>query len=324
MSAVREVLPGVTIAPQVIETAVGLVEVDLTAGEGPVVLASHAGLGGVDQARVLLSWLDPAQYRLLSVSRPGYLGTPLASGRSSEEQADLFAALLDALGFERAAIVTLSAGGPPGYLFAMRHPDRVWALVAIDSVSGHHDMPETAGPLAQAIFMSQWGQKKPAWLLRQLFQGAAYFTKQQTQAHVDFTLRSPQALAFMRAFLDTMYPYQPRKAGTANDTALYRRLTHLPLEQVRCPTLIVHGTHDADVKFYHGVFAHERIAGAQRFWIEEGSHLGFWLSPHAAQAQGAAREFLRRHRPEQRTALLSSVGRAGSCAREQSQPAVPL
>jgi hypothetical protein len=61
MSAVREVLPGVTIAPQVIETAVGPVEVDLTEGEGPVVLANHAGLGGVDQARVLLSWLDLAQ-----------------------------------------------------------------------------------------------------------------------------------------------------------------------------------------------------------------------------------------------------------------------
>jgi pimeloyl-ACP methyl ester carboxylesterase len=324
MSAIREVLSGVTIAPQVIETAVGPVEVDLTDGEGPVVLASHAGLGGVDQARVLLNWLDPTQYRLLSVSRPGYLRTPLARGRSIEEQADLFAALLDALGVERAAIVTLSAGGPPGYLFAVRHPHRVWALVAIDSVSGHYDMPETASPLAQAIFMSQWGQKvlkaigqkKPAWLLHQLFQGTGYFTKQQIQAHVDVTLSSPQALAFMRAFMDTMFPYKPRKAGTDNDTALYRRLTHLPLEQVRCPALIVHGTHDADVKFYHGVYAHERIPGAERFWIEEGSHLGFWLSPHAAQAQAAAREFLGHHRPDQRAAFLSSAGRAGSLARE--------
>jgi pimeloyl-ACP methyl ester carboxylesterase len=213
----------------------------------------------------------------------------------------------------------------------VRHQDRVWALVAIDSVSGHHDRPETAGLLAQAIFMSQWGQrlskaigqKKPAWLLHQLFQGTAYFTKQQIQAHIDGTLRSPQALAFMRAFMDTVYPYKPRKVGTDNDMALYRRLTHLPLEQVRCPTLIVHGTHDADVKFYHGVYAHERIPKAERFWIEEGSHLGFWLSPHAAQAQGAAREFLDRHRPEPRAALVRSAGRAGSLAREQSHPTVP-
>jgi len=25
----------------------------------------------------------------------------------------------------------LSAGGTPGYVFSIRHPDRVWALVAI-------------------------------------------------------------------------------------------------------------------------------------------------------------------------------------------------
>jgi hypothetical protein len=77
------------------------VEFDLTGGEGSVVLSSHGGIGGVDQARVMLGWLDPTHYRLLSVSRPGYLNTPLASGQSFEEQADLFAALLDALGIER-------------------------------------------------------------------------------------------------------------------------------------------------------------------------------------------------------------------------------
>jgi len=305
MCAAREVLPGMTVAPRVIETAAGRVEFDLTEGEGQVVLASHGGIGGVDQARVMLGWLDPAHYRLLSVSRPGYLNTPLASGRSIEEQADLFTALLDALGVERAAMVTLSSGGPSGYLFAARHPDRISALVAIDSVSGHHDVPETAGPIAQAIFMSHLGQKltqliaekKPAWLLRQLFQGTAYFAKEQVQVHTDFTLGSPQALAFVRAFMGTMYPYKPRKAGTDNDTALLRQVTHLQVEQVRCPTLIVHGTHDADVKFHHGVYAYEHIPGAEQFWIEEGSHLGFWLSPHAAQAQDAAREFLGRHRP---------------------------
>jgi pimeloyl-ACP methyl ester carboxylesterase len=99
--AAEEILSGVKIAPRVIETAVGRVEFDLTGGEGPVVLSSHGGIGGVDQARVMLGWLDPTHYRLLSVSRPGYLNTPLASGQSFEEQADLFAALLDALGIER-------------------------------------------------------------------------------------------------------------------------------------------------------------------------------------------------------------------------------
>src|SRR3970040_1811240 len=109
MSTERQLLPGVTIHPQIIDTALGKVEFDLTDGEGPVVLASHGGIGGVDQARLLLSWLDPTKYRFLPVSRPGYLGTPLSSGQSFEAQADLFAPLLDALGVEQVAVVTLSA-----------------------------------------------------------------------------------------------------------------------------------------------------------------------------------------------------------------------
>jgi pimeloyl-ACP methyl ester carboxylesterase len=305
LSTAREILPGVTIHPQMIDTALGKVEFDLTEGEGALVFASHGGIGGVDQARLMLDWIDRTQHRLLSISRPGYLGTPLSSGGSFDAQADLFAALLDALKIEKAAVVSLSAGGPAGYQFAIRHPDRVWALIAIDSVSGPYTMPETAGPVTQAIFMSEWGQKlvkliarrQPTWLLKEMLHSTGYYTEQQTQAHIDFTLRSPEALAFAHALIDAMNPYTPRKVGNDNDTTLLRQLTRVPLEQVRCPALIVHGTHDADVKFFDGVYAYEHIPGAERFWIEEGSHLGFWLSPHAAKAHAAACEFLYKHSP---------------------------
>jgi pimeloyl-ACP methyl ester carboxylesterase len=305
MKMMREVLPGVVIHPRVIETSAGPVEFDLTAGDGPVVLASHGGIGGVDQARLLLGWLDPDRYRLLSVSRPGYLGTPLTSGRALEQQADTFAALLDALDLPAAAMVAVSAGGPPGYLFAARHPDRVWALVAIAGVSGTYRMPETAGPLTEAMFMSSWGQRltrhvarrRPAWMVRQILRSLGHYTRQEVRAHADAALRSPEAVAFVQGLLATMDPYAPRKPGLDNDMAVLARLTHAPVEQVRCPTLVVHGTHDADVKFADGVYAYEHIPGAERVWVEQGSHLAFWLGPHADRVQIAARRFLERHRP---------------------------
>ena len=303
MSCCSEVLPEVFVNPQTIETARGRVEFDLTEGDHPVVMCSHGGIGGVDQARVILGWLDENDYRLLSPSRPGYLGTPLESGQTLEQQADLFAALLDELRIDKVAVVSASAGGPPAYSFAIRHPDRIWALVAIDSVSGYYDMPETVGPISELLFTSQWGQKllkmigekKPEWFLQQIFQSEAYFTKQQIKQHTEYALSTPECVAFVRAFMATMNPYNVRKPGTENDMALFRELTHLPLEKVQCPTLIIHGTHDADVKLYDGVYAHEHIANSERFWIEEGSHLGFWLSRHAEEAQQCARDFLARH-----------------------------
>jgi pimeloyl-ACP methyl ester carboxylesterase len=166
-------------------------------------------------------------------------------------------------------------------------------------------MPEAAGPITQAIFTTQFGQKllkmigekKPAVFLKQIFQAEGYFTREQIKKHIDYALNSPAALNFMYGFMNTMNPYTPRKKGTENDMAQALTFTHLPLENIHCPSMILHGTLDADVKFYDGVYAYEHIPDCDRYWIEEGSHLGFWLSPNAQQAQNAAREFLDKHSP---------------------------
>jgi pimeloyl-ACP methyl ester carboxylesterase len=147
--------PEPTTGPRLLDTTLGLVQCELTDGAGPVVLASHAGVGGVDQAGLMLDWLPTDGNRRLLVSRPGYLDTPLTGQESFERQADLFAALLDTLNLPRVAVVTLSSGGPAGYLFAARHPDRVTALVAISSVSGHYEQSHAPGLIAQALFTSR-------------------------------------------------------------------------------------------------------------------------------------------------------------------------
>ncbi|GAA3453605.1 hypothetical protein [Dactylosporangium matsuzakiense] len=45
--------------------------------------------------------------------------------------------------------------------------------------------------------------------------------------------------------------------------------------------------------FADGEHAAAQIPGAQHLWLADEDHLGFWLSPHAADYQAAAREFLR-------------------------------
>lgn len=297
----RELLPGMTIDLRLVKTLQGMIEYDISgADDTPVVLSVHAGLGGCDQGRVMTAWVNPDRYRILCPSRPGYLGTPISSGRTIKEQADLFAHLLDALHINRVAIVSASAGGPPGYMFALRHPDRVWALVAIDSISGFYELPKSAGSIAQFLFLNSLGQKlmklteekRLDLFLKQLFQAEFLYSASQIDKHIRYVLDSPEVLTFTRAFMDTMFPYKPRKIGTDNDFIQYAKLTHLPLDGIQCPCLIIHGTHDADVKFYDGVYAYETIPNACRYWIEEGAHLGFWLSPDGCNAQQAAGDFL--------------------------------
>jgi pimeloyl-ACP methyl ester carboxylesterase len=300
-----EILKDAYISPELIETRLGKVEIDITRGDGPVLMGSHGGLGGVDQCRAAIDFAGN-DFRLLSLSRPGYLGTPLESGKSLEEQADLFAAVLDELGIEKVAMFSISAGGPFAYTFAIRHPDRIWALIAADAVSGYYDLPETAGPVTQMMFLSDIGQSllqkmtksKPDAFIKEIFKSEAYYTKKQMKEHLDFVLNDPYAHGFATAFMNTMYPYKPRRAGTENDLKITRKLTHLPVEKITCPTLVIHGTHDADVKFYDGVYAYEHIENAERIWIEEGSHLCFWINPKSKEAQRYALDFLKRNMPE--------------------------
>lgn len=299
----REVSPGISIHPQIAHTSKGQIEFDLTEGEGPVILAVHGGIGGCDQARIMAEWIDPAKYRILSPSRPGYLGTPLETGKTAEQQADALAALLDVLRIKRVTLVAASAGGPSAYMFAIRHFKRAAGLIVIDGVSGYYDMPDTIGPLSQAIYLSDLAQKMllkagvwtPRIVLQGLFQSEGLFTKKQIEKHIEYVMNDERLLSFVKSFTATMSPYRLRKPGTDNDIEQFREYSHLPVEKIRCPSLIIHGTHDADVKFCDGVYAYEHIPNAERFWIEEGSHLGFWISENGAMAQDAARSFLEQH-----------------------------
>ncbi|HYG66647.1 MAG TPA: alpha/beta fold hydrolase, partial [Anaeromyxobacteraceae bacterium] len=119
--------------PIVVRTRRGEVECAV-AGAGPAVLCLHGAMGGHDQALLLARTIGPAGFRYVAPSRPGYLGTSLALGRTPDAQADLYRDLLDALAIDRAAVMAVSGGGPSALAFALRHPDRCWGLVIVSSV----------------------------------------------------------------------------------------------------------------------------------------------------------------------------------------------
>src|SRR5215813_1519330 len=92
------------LTPIAAQTAAGCMEY-IQYGAGPAVLWLHGTPGGCDQAAFVAAGLAKCGFRLVCPSRPGYLGTPLAVGRTPAEQADALAALLDTLGITTAAVV---------------------------------------------------------------------------------------------------------------------------------------------------------------------------------------------------------------------------
>jgi len=136
----RRVLTRVLRGGEIAETAKGPVEFGM-AGTGPVILHLHGGASGYDQT-LALSWdLHEAGFTVLTPSRPGYLRTPLTTGASPEQAADVLAGLLDVLSIDKVCVMGTSGGGPTALQFALRHPDRVWGLVLQAAISQHHVQP---------------------------------------------------------------------------------------------------------------------------------------------------------------------------------------
>jgi pimeloyl-ACP methyl ester carboxylesterase len=98
---------------------------------GYPVLVVHGAMGGFDQGLWLAHGFNLTQHQVISVSRFGYLHSPVPESANLDLQADIFAGLLDALGIRHTAVFAASAGSTAAIRFAARHPERVSALILL-------------------------------------------------------------------------------------------------------------------------------------------------------------------------------------------------
>jgi pimeloyl-ACP methyl ester carboxylesterase len=119
-----------SLGSQVINTSCGPIEY-ARVGAGYPLLVVHGAMGGFDQGIWLGRSFDITNYQVVSVSRFGYLRSPLPADANLDSQADAFACLLDALEIRQAAVFAASAGATSAIRFAARHPERISALVLL-------------------------------------------------------------------------------------------------------------------------------------------------------------------------------------------------
>src|SRR6185436_19671591 len=145
-------------------------------GEGPAVLLVHGAGGGFDQGIEFGGELARQGYRVIAMSRFGYLRTPLPSDAMPPAQADAHACLLDALGIQRAAVAGVSAGAPSSMQFAIRYPERTRALallvpLAYRPTAATPGDSRRSGPLARFMLQHAVNSDFLYWLATQLAPG---------------------------------------------------------------------------------------------------------------------------------------------------------
>jgi pimeloyl-ACP methyl ester carboxylesterase len=274
-----------------VATRCGPIEVQ-QAGAGVPLLVVHGSGGGHDQGMAFAATLAQQGIRVIAMSRFGYLRTPMPADASAAAQADAHVCLLDALGIRRAAVMGGSAGAPSAMQMAIRHPDRVSALILL--------VPPTYKPPTQA----DSAQPMPAWvehtMMRMLgsdflFWAALHVARDQVIKIVLatppelLTTASPQERARVNAMLDNILPVSARAEGLRSDTAVGKHLAPAPLETIHVPTLVVSARDDRYGTYASARYTANGIAGAKFIGFEAGGHT--WVG-HNDEVMAAVVELL--------------------------------
>lgn len=268
---------------QIASTARGDIEYAIV-GDGVPMLSIHGSPGGYDVS-IAGAKARPEAFagrKIIAVSRPGFLRTPLSSGRTPAEQADLYAALLDELGIEKVVVSGISGGGPSALMFAVRHPNRTRGLILtvphLLPKGGDANYPIPSGLGAHLVEFGSWA-------------GALAMPFVAQFAMKDFDGSDPVQVAKMKEMMPSFLLTAERGPGRSNDKAQYLDfdLDALPLEQMNVPALLIHGT--ADSTPYEGsAKAAARIPGAKLMTFEGYGHLVF-VSRHK-EIDAAVRDFI--------------------------------
>ena len=268
-------------------TAAGPIEYAET-GTGRPLLSIHGAGGGYDQGLAIAVELVGDGFRVIAPSRFGYLGTPIPADPSPRCQADAHAALLSALKIDKAIVVGTSAGALSAIEVALRHPDRVSALILI--------VPATYAPSSPVAIEASRGSRFAFWLVNAGADFAWWATEKIAPSMlIRFIGVPPEVVATaspvqreraMRT-VRRVQPLSARFSGINIDSVPVR---HRPeLERIIAPTLIISARDDLFNTLPAAEFAASTIPNAKLIVFETGGHL---LVGHDHEVRAIVGDFL--------------------------------
>lgn len=261
------------------------------AGTGKPVLMIHGTGGGFDQGLAFARRLIDAGHQVISPSRFGYLRSAFPEEPSSENQADAFIDLLDALGIERVAAIGGSAGALPAIQFAIRHPDRCSALLPIVPAAYAPQRPPQPPPSPLATFIIEHALRSDFlfWsglvTAEQSMIATLLATDPVLLQHASSTER-----ARARGILWDILPVSARANGLLNDARLTLNPAPMALETIRTPTLTISLEDDRFGTFAAAQHIATTVPGARLISYQTGGHI--WIG-HDREMMGEVDAFLR-------------------------------
>jgi len=247
------------------------------AGSGTSLLIVHGAGGGFDQGMEFGgASLALRGFYVVASSRFGYLRTPAPDDPSPAAQADAFAALMDALGITRTAIIGVSAGAPSAMQFAIRHPQRCSALVLLVPIAFKPSDVEASAPklstFAAKFLMMIVGSNIKFWIASRLARDLVIKLVLATPPGVVHAASRDERARAAR-ILDGIMPIGQRAAGIIIDARIASSLQRYDLAQIKAPTLVLSVRDDLYGTYASAQYTASELPQAKFVGYDTGGHI---------------------------------------------------
>lgn len=252
-----------------------------TGGDGPVVYWHHGTPNIGEPPEPLFEAADRLGIRWISHSRPGYGASTPSPGRSVASVAADAAAVADAVGVRRFAVMGHSGGGPHALACAALLPERVTAAVSISGMAPYD--PSTAAGFDWYAGMADGS----AASLAAAREGRAAMERQLAGAtgeeDIGFGPADWEALQSDWAWFDRIVPAAlvMGPAGLIDDDLANTAPWGFDLAAVTCPVLLAHGSADRMVPSSHSAWLAGQLPAAELRIVPDGGHIT--VMRHAAE-----------------------------------------
>jgi len=249
-------------------------------------MSIHGSPGGHDQ-----NIISSDAFRILILSRPGYLRTPLGVGKTPAEQATAYSELLDVLGIQKVVVMGISGGGPSSMEFAAKFPEKTLGLIAFEAVSYSEDyankFPDDESMMNGSDF-SMWAGLYSMSFLGTKKKAAMMLPNPKNRIRLT---SNPKNVAKLKSMEWSIWPMSLRREGVVNDYQQFANLS-IPFEKINAPTLAIHGNEDINVDLAHARELIQKVQGSELRIIDEGDHM--MMFTHAEEIDSLIKEFVLR------------------------------
>jgi pimeloyl-ACP methyl ester carboxylesterase len=219
--------------------------------------------------------------RIISPDRPGIRDSQFQPNRCLTDWPPLLSEIADRLGIDRFRILAISGGAPYAYASGWRTPERVERIAIVSGAPPLDELTDHAGLLPIHRRMLRLRTRRPG-LLKPLF----YLARPLVAMRMPIRLR-PLLLKFLQpcdanvlresrafdvCFESARQAWRSSASGVMTDAEIYAAPWGFPLEEVRVPVALWHGTKDRTFTHWLAEEVVRRLPNCEFHLIEGAGH----------------------------------------------------